>query len=120
MKQPPSAETDCRIPLKELKAWSVILEGITHDLDAMDIVKTPESVLRAAMSNARFTADFLRDKIERHIKEDVSVHRLTEDAAILDEQKELMRLRRPEWDKEQYQALIERTERKERTDEKKK
>jgi hypothetical protein len=108
-----NSENERPVSLRELKAWSAILEEIARDLlNLMDPEKTanPADLWPHTTRNARFMADFLRDKIEPYINEGISVQRLTEDAAILNEQMKLMRLRRPDWEKEQYLALKERSE----------
>jgi uncharacterized protein YbaP (TraB family) len=66
-----------------------------------------QEFLREALRKAEFTADYLRDMVEVYIGQDVSIQRLNEDAAIIEEQKKLMDAKRPDWEKQRWQSLLQ-------------
>jgi len=98
------------VALKDLKAWSKILSKINDELQA---ARGNETLRVDAMFDAQFKADYLRDNSERYIDESPSIQREQEDAAILQEQEELMSAHEPQRQKRFYDYVNQT--RKERT-----
>jgi transcriptional regulator with XRE-family HTH domain len=95
----PSKGTGRHIPLGDLKTWSAFLRKITENLEtAKRSFGSNPTLSAAAVDNAHFTAEHLRDDLELYIgRGQYSSTILQEENKIIEEEEELIRLHSAAW-----------------------